>query len=93
MKVCKTLKELLKEHNIETVSGYNRYGEVEYLYVPNSHGPFYDRDDEKYDRYSFVLCQNKVLVSKDNIGTFQCRFVSWKGEDPTEMYFNYEYIG
>lgn len=94
MKVIKTLKELLKEHNIITRTGYGRdWEEMEYLYIPNNHGPFFDREEEKFDRYSFVLWQNKVLVRKDNIGTFQCRFVPWKGEDPTEMYFNFEYIG
>jgi hypothetical protein len=93
MKVMKTLKELLKAHNIETISGYDRDGEVEYLYIPNAHGPFFDRDDEKFDRYDFCVHQNKVLVRKANIGTFQCRFIPWKGEDPTEMYFQFEYIG
>ena len=95
MKVIKTLKELLKEHNIETISGYGRdWEEVEHLYVPNNHGPFdRDGDGEKFDRYDFVVRRGKVLISKANIGTFQCPFISWKGEDPTEMYFRYEYIG
>lgn len=93
LKVTKTLKELLKEHNIETRTGYFRDVEMEYLYVPNIHGAFFDREDERYDRYDFCVRRNKVMISKANIGTFQCRFVPWKGEDPTEMYFNYEYIG
>ena len=94
MKVIKTLKELLKAHNLETRTGYGRdWEEVEYLYIPNNHGVFFDREDEKFDRYTFCVRNKKVLVSKDNIGTFQCRFIPWKGEDPTEMYFRYEYIG
>lgn len=94
MKVIKTLKELLKEHNIETRTGSIRdWEEVEYLYIPNAHGSFFDSEYERFDRYAFCVRKNKVLVRKDNIGTFQCRFIPWKGEDPTEMYFNFEYIG
>ena len=61
MKVIKTLKELLKAHNLETRTGYNRDGEVEYLYIPNNHGVFFDREDEKFDRYTFCVRNKKSL--------------------------------
>ena len=88
----KTLKEVLKAHNLETTSGYDSYGPVEALFVQNSHGVF-EHGFERYDKFEFCVHNSKILVRKCNIGTFQCRFIPWKGEDPTEMYFQFEYIG
>ncbi len=90
--VTKTLKEVLKASGIEgTLTGYDRDGEIEVMFVQNSHGAF-ERGDERYHRFDFCVHRGKVLVRKANIGHFQCRFIPWKGEDPCEMYFNFEYI-
>jgi len=91
MKIAKTLKEFLKAHGLDCETEYDSDGEIEALYIPNSHGCEF-RGDEREDKYQFVLYEGKVLVRKANIGHFQCRFVPWKGEDPTEMYFQFEYI-
>lgn len=88
----KRLKEFLKAHGLETETETDYEEIIEVLYVPNSHGAF-ERDGSRYNAYEFCVFKNKVLVRKRNIGTFQCRFVPWKGEHPEEMYFNFEYIG
>jgi hypothetical protein len=88
----KTLKSFLAVHGIETISSYDSDGPIEVLFVQNSHGPF-DRDGDKYDRYDFCVWRNKVLVRKGNVGVFQCQYIPWKGEQPEEMYFKFEYIG
>jgi hypothetical protein len=88
--ITKTLKEFLRVNGVETVTEYDRDGIVEALYIPNSHGcEFRDRPEDKFE---FCEWRGKVLVRKCNIGHFQCRFIPWKGEHPTEMYFNFEYI-
>jgi hypothetical protein len=88
--IAKTLKELLKAHNLNTITGYEN---IEYFFKKDAHGQHWNQEGERCVRFDFRVHGGKVLVREATIGTYQAISVPWKGEDPTEMCFQYEYVG